>query len=229
MNISFLVLSAIGGIAIAWILNKLLADKIEDKKQRIGLKVSAYIVCIILGISFAAAYSLRMIMDVFIEDRIESIESKLAEMFPNSNILETNIDTSEFGSIVGELSQTMNDIDTSGDSYFERLIFDAFLNKLTGYAHTAENSIAAITAMGDENGLVAIKSVLYNLKNIAIETVSPYFLFVKIGILILLIIYIRIYTGIVVFLKRGGAMYNKSIVFGDINYADKSAKYKNKE
>jgi hypothetical protein len=44
-----------------------------------------------------------------------------------------------------------------------------------------------------------------------------------------LIIYIGIYAGIVVFLKKSGAMYNKSTVFGDINYDDKGAKSKNKE
>jgi hypothetical protein len=229
MNISLAVLSITGGIVIAWILNKLLADKIEDKKQRIGLKASAYIVCIILGITFAAACSLRMILDVFIEDRIEFIEGKLTEMFPDSNILETDIDTGEFESIVGELYQTINDIDTSGDSYFERLIFGVFLNKLTGYVYAAENGVAAITAMGDENGLVTIKSILYNLRDIAVETISPYFLFGQIGVLVLLIIYIGIYAGIAVFLKKGGAMYNKSIVFGDINYDDKGAEFKNKE
>jgi hypothetical protein len=77
--------------------------------------------------------------------------------------------------------------------------------------------------------VITIKSVLYGLKDMALETISPYVVFGQIGALILLIIYICIYAGIVVFLKKGGALYNKSLVFGDITYDDNAAKPQKKE
>jgi hypothetical protein len=223
------VLSVGGGILIAWILNTLLANKVEDKSYRIGLKISSYMVCGILGVLFSLVVSLRTVLDTFMENRIEFAGMRLAEIFPNSDILNTNIDTHELASILDELHQTVNSIDTSGDSYFEGLIFDVFLNKLSNYVYAAENGVAAITAMGDEHGLVTIKSLLYHLKTMALETAAPYFFFGQIGILILLIVYIGIYAGMVLFLKKGGALYNKSIVFGDITYDDEDVKSKSKE
>jgi hypothetical protein len=218
MNILLVLLGIICGTTIAYILNKFFASRIEDKNHRIGLKTTSYIVCIILGIVFAAIDSLQTILNIFIEDRIQFIEIELAEVFPNSNILELSIDANGLTSVIEELQQMVNDIDTSSDDYFESFIFDTFLNKLTSYVYAAENGINTIVMMGDENGLITIKSILYNLKDIALKTISPYFVFGQIGVLILLLIYIGIYAGIVVFLKKGGAMYNKSIVFEDINY-----------
>jgi hypothetical protein len=65
MNILFVLSGAIIGTAAAWVLNKFLAGKIEDKNYRIGLKATAYIVCIVLGVFFVAIGSLRTILDYF--------------------------------------------------------------------------------------------------------------------------------------------------------------------
>jgi hypothetical protein len=227
MNVLFALLGVLAGIAAAWILNKLLAKKVADKTHRIALKASAYIVCIILGLAFAVLGSLRTILDTFIEDRIASIEVMLVELAPNSNILETPVDTSEITSLVDELQQAVNALDTSGDQYFERLIFDVFVNKLTGYLKAAKTGVNIIT--GDTAGPLTIKSILYNIKETALKTVSPYFLIGQIGVFILLFIYIGIYAGIIVFFKKGGAMYNKSIQFGDITYGNNEEKPQKKE
>jgi hypothetical protein len=208
-------LGIIAGIAVAWVLNKTLASGIENKNYRLGLKITAYIVCIILGASFAIICSLRALADNFIKDRIELIEVKLSEIFPDSNILETGITVDEFPSVVPEVLQLMNDIDTSDNGVFERLAFDVFLNTLTMYANTIEDGMIRITMLADNNGQVTIDSLLYELKDMALETISPYFVFGQIGIVFLLLIFIGIYAGVTIFLKKGGAMYNKSIVFGD--------------
>jgi multisubunit Na+/H+ antiporter MnhE subunit len=47
MSMALTVLGIITGTVVAWILNKILAGRIEDKNHRIGLKITAYIVCII--------------------------------------------------------------------------------------------------------------------------------------------------------------------------------------
>jgi hypothetical protein len=226
-------LGIITGIVVAWILNKLLAANVENKSYRIGLKTATYIVCIMLGIAFAVIGSLRITMDDFIEGRIEFIEAELDELFPGSNLLETGIDASELSSAADTLQRITNDIDTSGDNYFERFIYAIFLNKLAGYVYTAKDGINAIAMMGNENGLVTIRSVLYSLKDIALDTISSYFIAGQAGIVVLLLVYIGIYGGIVIFLKKGGALYNRSIVFGDIasdNVKEKSQnKAQNKE
>jgi hypothetical protein len=228
MSVVLIILGIITGTAAALILNKLLADKIENRNHRVGLKAAAYIVCIILGAGFALTCSLQALLDNFIKNRIEFIEIRLAEIFPNSNILETGIDTNEFSSVASELLQLVNDIDTNDNTFFEKLVYETFLNKLTVYVNTVEDGIAAII-MNDDNGFVTIKSILYNLKDIALKTVSPYFVFGQIGIVFLFMVFIGIYIGIVVFLKKGGGMYNKSIVFGDISYDEFKNRRRNTE
>jgi hypothetical protein len=126
MSVVLTILGIITGATVALILNKILATKIEDKNHRIGLKIAAYMVCIILGVSFALICSLRTLLDNFIKDRIEFIEVKLVEAFPDSNILEIGIDISELSSIVPELRQVVNDVDISNNGIFEKLVFDTF-------------------------------------------------------------------------------------------------------
>ncbi|MDR0321623.1 MAG: hypothetical protein LBI28_08975 [Treponema sp.] len=229
MKVLFILLGIISGAAIAYLLNIIFSGKIENKNYRLALKVTSFIVCIILGITFIVIGSSHTILNIFIENRIVFIENKLNDVFPNQNILDTNIDTNELASAVNELQKTVNNIDTSRDSYFESLIFNVFLKKLAGYVNTIENGANTVIMMGDENGAVTIKSILYNLKDMALKTISPYFIFGQIAVIILLFIYIGIYAGVVVFLKKGGAIYNKSIVFGDIKYDNSKEKTNYKE
>ena len=215
MRVLLIILGVIAGAAIAWILNKLLAGKIENKNQRIGLQVAAYIVFILLGAAFTSIFSLRIVLDKFIVNRIQAIEVSLSKMFPNSNILETSFDTSELVLINDQIQQSINDIYTENDSFFERLVFDAFIGKLSSYINAVDTGVSTLSNMSDDDGLVTIETILYNLKDIALDTVSPYFKIIQIIILILFVIFIGIYPGIVVYIKKGGAMYNKSMVFGE--------------
>jgi hypothetical protein len=216
MNAAWITLGIIAGIAIALVLNKILADRIENKNHRVALKAAAYIVCAILGAGFALTCSLRTLIDNFVDNRIEFIEIKLSETFPNSNILEIGINTGELSSVIPGLLQLIEeDEDTNDRGIFERLVLNVFLGKLTVYANAAEDGIARILMLADKNGQVTIKSILYVLKEMALEVISPYFVYGQTGIVFLLLIFAGIYIGIVIFLKKGGALYNKSIVFGD--------------
>jgi len=217
MRILLILLGVIIGAAIAWVLNKFLSKKIEKKDQRIGLQVAAYIVFIILGLAFASLFSLRIVLDKFIVNRIQVMEADLSKMFPNSNILEINIDTNEFVSMNNQIQESINDIDTRNDNYFERLVYDAFIGKLYNYINAVDTGVTALSVMSDENGNVTIKDILYNLKDMALDTISPYFVVGQILILILFIISLLIYFGIILYVKKGGSLYNKSIVFGDTN------------
>ena len=229
MSVSLIILATIIGLSIAYILNWFIGAKIENKIQRIGLKIAAYIVCIILCLGFAFIGSLHTILDKFITDRIKTIEITFTEMFPDLNILETEIDINEFIPISNDLQQIINTVDRSHDSFIEKTIYNAFIKRLADYVYTVKNGMDTIVMMGDDNGLITINSILYNLKDMLINTVSPYFVYGQMGIFLLLLVFIGIYIGIVIFIKKGGAMYNKSIVFGDIKYDDSREKRQNRE
>jgi len=209
------VLGIIAGTALAWILNKFLANKLEDKGQRTGFIIASYIVCIILCAGFVLTGFIKSALDIFIEERIKQINAVVSEYYPESNILEKNIDVNEFISISDKIKQTTDSIDTSTDKGFEKLAYRIFLRRLANYVKAAKNGMDALISISDENGFFTINAVLYNLKDTAINNIAPYIVAVKIGIIILLLVYIGIYTGVVLYLKKGGVFYNKSIVFGD--------------
>lgn len=215
MKALFVILGILIGTALAFILNKLLADKIQDKGQRKGFVVISYIVCIILCISFVLTGFIKSALDNFIVERIENVNTIVSEIYTDTNILEKKISTEEFVSIADNLQQTLTSVDTSKDKVFEKLVYTIFLKRFTNYINAVKNGIDSIITESDDNGFFTINSVLYNLKDLAIKNISPYVSVLKFGIIFLLLVYIGIYTGVVLYLKKGGVMYNKSIVFGD--------------
>jgi len=217
MRITIILSGVIAGAAVAWVLNKFLSEKIENKSYRIGLQVAAYIVFILLGFAFTSIFSLRIVLDKFIDNRIQAMEVSLSRRFPNSNILEASLNTGELVSLNNQIQQSINDIDTKNDSFFERLVFDAFMGKFSNYINAVDTGVNALSNMSNDDGSVTIKTILYNLKDAALKAVSPYFVFMQIVVLVLFLIFIGIYAAIAVYIKKGGAMYNKSIVFGDID------------
>jgi hypothetical protein len=217
MRVLLIILGIVAGTAIAWILNKLFPIKLENKGQRIGIQAATYIVFALLGLAFTSIFSLRLVLDKFIVNRIQAMEISLSKMFPNTNIMERDFDTTELVSLNDQIQQSIKDINTSNDSFFESLVFDAFIGKFSSYINAVDSGVTTLSAMSNDDGTVTIKTILYNLKDIALDTVSPYFIVGQIIILILLFVFIGIYIGIVTYIKKGDSLYNKSIVYGDIN------------
>jgi len=214
MRTSIIILGIAAGAAVAWVLNTFLSRKIENKSHRIGLQVAAYIVFVLLGFLFTSIFSLRIVLDTFIDNRIQAMEASLSKRFPNSNILEETLDTAELVSLNEKIQQSLSDIDTEGDGFLKRLVFDAFIGKLTSYISAVDSGVAAVSNMSDDDGSVTVKALLYNFKDMGLDAASPYFAGLQIVILVLFVIAIGIYVGIVVYINKGGAMYNKSIVYG---------------
>jgi len=215
MRVFLIILGIVAGAAIAWVLNKLFPLKLENKGQRIGLQIAVYVVFILLGFAFTSMFSLRLVLDKFIVNRIRAMELTLAANFPNSNIMELTFNTNELVSLNSQLQQSVNNIDTSNDSFFQRLAFDTFMGKLSDYINAVNSGVTTLAAMSNDDGTVTVNTILYNLKDIALDAVSPYFRVGQILILVLLVIAVGVYFGIFIYIKKGGSLYNKSIVFGD--------------
>jgi len=217
MRVLLIVLGIIAGAVIAWSLNKFFPNKIENKSQRIGLQAATYVVFILLGLAFTSLFSLRIVLDKFIVNRIQTMEVSLSKMFPDTNIMEKRFNISELVSLNNQIQQSTKNIDTKNDSYFERLVYTAFIGKLSNYINAVDSGVSTLATMSDADGTVTIKTILYNIKDIALNVISPYVKVLQILILVLLFISIGIYFGIIAYIKKGGALYNKSIIYGDIN------------
>jgi hypothetical protein len=203
---------AIGG-AIAWLLNKRFADKIEDKTHRLIMKIAAYVVFILLGLLFGSVSSLKPALNKFLDNRIAFLENTLNKNFPGTNLLETNINTDEFIKYSNQIQQSLTNVNTSDDSMFEKMVYNALIAKISPYINAVESGANTMATMTNEHGIVTIKSVLLGFKKSAIDAISPYFIVFNILILLAFLIAVGAYCGIVHFIRKGAS--EKGVVFGD--------------
>ena len=213
MKVIVFILGIAIGAAIAFILNTLLAAKVEKKSFRLAMQVTTYIVCILLSVFFIFFGSLRTILDTFIDGRILYIEQTLNRLSPEENIMEKNIDTAEIYSVLSEAQEIVDGEKSEG--IIEKIIIRSFTGTLSKYVGMTKDSVAELTEFNNSDGTVTVKSILGYIKLKTLAAASPYFIFGQIASVLLLVIYIGIYIAIVRYLKKGGALYNKSIVFGD--------------
>jgi hypothetical protein len=201
--------------SVAFILNKILATKVKNRNQRLGLQVTTYIIFVLFfGLSLVIG-SLHAMLDDFIDDKIVYVENQLNDMFPDMNIMETEIDTAKLVATLEELNQITSGADSIEYGFIEQMVISVFINKLTDYIYITETNVNQLANIGNDNGMVTIKDVVLNLKAEALDAISLYWIIGQSIIVLSLFIYIGIYIGIVVFLNTGGGMYNKSIVFGE--------------
>jgi len=212
-----IILGVIAGAATAWVLNMLFSEKVENKFHRIVLQLAAYIVFMLLGFIFTSMFSLRITLDVFINNRIQAMETSLVQMFPNKNILETSFNTGELASINDQIQKSINEIDTKNDSFFEKMVFKAFVGRLLVYINAFDTGVNTLTDLSEADGSITIKAILYGLKDKALNTASPYIKIIQILIGILFFASTGIYIGLAFFIQKNKSTNDKSVVFGNID------------
>jgi len=206
----FLILGMVIGGGIAWLLNKFITSKINDKKLSTAMTIVTYIVCILIGFGFAATGSLKFALNSFLNNKIETVSDMLAQKFPNLNIMEITIDTNEFKEIVSSMQENMKS-ENAGGSFLEKMIFNAFVSQIAGYVDMAESGVNLISSISNEDGIVTVETVVYTIKDKALDKAAPFFVILQ----VLLIIVFFVYMIILIYLKKAGASKNNGIVFGE--------------
>lgn len=213
MNIVQIIVGVLLAGGVAFFLNTVLANRVEKSYYKIALKIFTYCICFVLAGFFIFFGSLRTILDNFLDEKISFVESKLNVIYPN--LLETQVDITELTPVLNNLSQAIETESSSEHGFPENVILRVFQEKLSNYINMAKNNTAKLATIADDEGKATIKTILVNIKEQSLDAVYPYFIIGQIATIMLLFIYIGIYVGIIVFLKKGGGLYNKSIVFGE--------------
>ena len=213
MNIMKIIVGVILAGCVAFFLNTVLANKIEKGSYKIALKVTTYCVCFLLAFFFILFGSLRTVLDNFLDEEIKIVENKLNVIYPN--VLETKIDTTELTSVLNDLNQAIETEVSAEYRFLKNVVFNAFWRKLSSYINVVKGSATKLASISDNEGKVTIKAILVISKKQALDVIYPYFITGQIVTIVLLLIYIGIYIGIIVFLRKDGVKYNNSIVFGE--------------
>ena len=198
MILLFILLGITFGVLIALLLNKFVANKIENKHVKLGVKISAYIILIILGLSLGLVCSIKPLLNNFIDNKINTIEIILNKHFPDEKVMEVSINTNDIPDIIDQLQQSLRDINIGTDNYFEKLVFNAFINNVNLYIDDVKRSLNTVgTTISNDQGEISLKSALYNLKDLSLKKITPYLTIFIILIIIVFLIFIGIYTIVV--------------------------------
>jgi hypothetical protein len=195
----FVLFGIIFGVVIAFLLNRFVANKIENKHVKLGVKIAAYIVLIILGLLLGLVCSIKPSLNNFIDGKINAIEITLNRYFPDKNVMEVSINANDFSDIIGQLQQSLKDINITGtDGYLEKLVFNAFVDRVNSYIDDVQRGVnIAGTAISNDQGEISLKFILYNLKDLALKKITPYLVIFIVLIIIGFLIFIGILSVIV--------------------------------
>jgi amino acid transporter len=227
MSVLSILFAIIIGIIAAFLVNLIIVRNIE-KMQRIPMQVVSYFVCILLCFGFFFFNSLRNILDAFVENKIDYVELKLEELFPGTDVMNATIDTSIFSETLVGINDVLSEHTVNTENYFETLVYNMFIDKIQSYTDYyikgAEKTLNRLNDVANKNNEVSMRILLSVIKEDALDTVIPYLAIGKFAIIFLFFVYIIVYVCLVIYFKKGGTFYNKSLVFGDITYDDEKGK-----
>jgi len=188
------------GVGIAFLLNYLVARKLEKSGDKTVLQASAYIVCILLSCLFIFLGSFSKILDRFVDNQIVYLEEKLKELHPEEDIMGKTINTAE---IQLQLTEVETFIDGSkANGIVEKMVLRAFKSNLSSYLKMSQESVAELAASNGDDGIVTVRSVFQYAKTKALDFSSRFFFIGQIIVIVLFVIYLGIYTGLFFRIKR---------------------------
>jgi Trk-type K+ transport system membrane component len=227
MSVLSIMFAIIIGILAAFLVNLIVVRNIE-KTQKIPMQVLSYFICILLCLGFSVLSSLHNALDKFIESRIDYVELKLAELLPGTDVMNVTINTSGFSEILAKLNDALSEQSVDDENYFETLVYNMLNAKIRSYTeyyiNGAENIVNRLYEVYNKNNEVSIRLLLSTVKEEVLDMIVPYFSMGKSVVIFLFVVYIIVYICLVIYFIKGGTLYNKSLVFGDITYDDKKSK-----
>jgi hypothetical protein len=224
---AFLIIIAImAGIVIATFVNFVVVKNIEET-QKIVMRIISYIVCILLSTSFLFFATLRKTVDNFLNKKIAYVEKNIKELLPDYDIMNAGIDVADFSNMLIELQNIIenNDEISDEDNFFQALIVNILVKNIQKYIDMAQSYIEIAENFSEIEGKITVKSILLGIKEEALNIVSPYFKIGQYITVFLFIVYAITYICLVLYFTKGRALYNKSIVFGEIDYNEKEKKH----
>lgn len=197
-------------------MNLLFARKIENQKYKKIISVLSVLVSIVICVLFVFSAHAKVYISKTLDFAILNAENKLTEFSPE--ILKVEYDASSITELTNEISNIKTEIlestNSSEGKIIERIVFDSFLNTITGKTATLSN---AVFYFQKANGKISVDSFLQGSKKIALKKATPYFFIFRFLVVILFFVYFIIYVCLCAYLKGEKKFYNNSIQFGEEN------------
>ena len=199
--IFFIILIA---LTVTLLLNFIFFKKIENKTYKICMGALNIILSLAFVILFTAVGIVKNHLNSFIDSGIKHLEIEVDEIYPGA--LEKQMSTQEIKNI---LEESLNKKEVDGIEALAENIIKARIQK---YTSSALKTIKAVERQEDR---LSVKDALISIKELSIETASPYFKILQIALFVLYVALIIISILLSIHFANVKDSENKGIVFGE--------------
>lgn len=191
-------------LTVTLLLNFIFLKKIENKTYKICMGALNVILSLAFVILFTAVGIVKNHLNSFIDSGIKHLEIEVDEIYPGA--LEKQMSTQEIKNI---LEESLNKKEVDGIEALAENIIKARIQK---YTSSALKTIKAVERQEDR---LSVKDALISIKELSIETASPYFKILQIALFVLYVALIIISILLSIHFANVKDSENKGIVFGE--------------
>lgn len=191
-------------LTVTLLLNFIFFKKIENKTYKICMGALNVILSLAFVILFTAVGIVKNHLNSFIDSGIKHLEIEVDEIYPGA--LEKQMSTQEIKNI---LEESLNKKEVDGIEALAENIIKARIQK---YTSSALKTIKAVERQEDR---LSVKDALISIKELSIETASPYFKILQIALFVLYVALIIISILLSIHFANVKDSENKGIVFGE--------------
>ena len=199
-----IVLSVIIVFVISVLLNFIFTKKLENKTNRICIRVLNVVLSLVFVILFISVEIINRHLNSFIDLGIEQLEKRVDEIYPGA--LQKQMDTEEIKNL---LEKSLEKKDVNG---VQALADNIIKNKIEKYALV---TLKTINILERDNNKLSVKDALVSIKELSVNSVSPYFKIVKVILFVLYLVLGLLSILLTFYLQKDKDLKNDGIVFGE--------------
>ena len=199
-----IVLSIIIIFIISILLNFLFVKKLENKTNRVCMRVLNVILSFVFIILFISVDIMGKHLNSFIDLGIAQLEKKVDEIYPGA--LEKQMSTKEIKKI---LEKSLEKNDVNGVQALADNIIKIKIEKYTLV------TLKTINVLERDNNKLSVKDALVSIKELSVNSVSPYFKIVKVILFVLYFLLALLSVLLTLYLSKDKDSKNDGIVLGE--------------
>lgn len=199
-----IVLSVIIVFVISVLLNFIFTEKLENKTNRICMRVLNVVLSLVFVILFISVEIINRHLNSFIDLGIEQLEKRVDEIYPGA--LQKQMDTEEIKNL---LEKSLEKKDVNG---VQALADNIIKNKIEKYALV---TLKTINILERDNNKLSVKDALVSIKELSVNSVSPYFKIVKVILFVLYFLLALLSVLLTLYLSKDKDSKNDGIVLGE--------------
>lgn len=199
-----IVLSVIIVFVISILLNFLFVKKLENKTNRICMRVLNVLLSLVFIILSISVEIINRHLNSFIDLGIVQLEKKVDEIYPG--VLQKQMNTEEIKNLL-EKSLEKNEVNGV------QALADNIIK--TKIENCALITLKTINVLERDNNKLSVKDALLSIKELSVNSVSPYFKVVKVILFVLYLILALLSVLLTFYLSKDKDLKNDGIVFGE--------------